>query len=113
GHAEISGPGSARIRPVRTAMELAQGVDDVHERVALAANDAALELGPAFDHRLKKAVQVASRNLPTAWRRAEHRRESDRMKVHAEEIVDAVAQVDIAGCHGRTHRHLHFPLRDE
>lgn len=71
-HAEIAGTGAARVGPVGAAVELAQRVDQVGERVALAGAHPALELVAARHHLLEHRGERRRGHLAAAARRREH-----------------------------------------
>ena len=112
-HADIAGAGSAGVGPVRSLVDLAQSVDQVGERIAFAGHDAALELAAAGNHLVEHESQLGAAHLVATGGRAEHGREPDAVKAEADQLVEGLAQVEVARRHRDPRRDLHSPLAGE
>src|SRR5258708_7952324 len=89
---KVTGPGAARVGPMRSTMNLAKRVHDVRERIALPIEQAAFELATALHHSGKHRVQALSVQFPGSVEGAEKRRETDGMKAERDELIQGAKQ---------------------
>jgi hypothetical protein len=91
-------------------MNLFERRHHVGERIAPTGRDPALKLAAAADHLVEQDLQVGRLHLVPSGRRAQHRREADRLEAEPDEMVEGGAQAEIGRRHGHPRGHLHPPL---
>src|SRR3954447_19580514 len=93
--AEIAGTGAARIRTVRTAVDLAHRINHIGERIALARDYPPFKLAAALDHLPKHYFEMLVLQFAAPVRGGEHRGEPDAVKSLGDEGVERGGQRDV------------------
>jgi len=98
---------------MRSALYLSHGVDHVSEWVALPIECSPLEFPTAVDHFAQHDFKIIALHLAQTTRRAQHRRKSNAVETHLDELVERAPQLKVGGRNGHPRRYLHATLQSK